>query len=218
MRRTRTMFLVAFLVLAIAGCGKKEAAPPAGQAGGQQAAQTQGQGGGSPQDLAQGLQQLAQQVQQLQKGPDGKAYEPVDYTALQALFPDLAGWQKGEMSGERMMSPFAHSTAKVDYTKGDASLNVEIVDSAFNQAALLPFQFLMAANFSRQTAGGYEKSVRFAGQPGVEKWNKDDKSGEINLIVSGRYIVNIKGEGLADPSAVNELAGKLDIGKLAAMK
>jgi hypothetical protein len=222
MRTIGTVTLVAALVLAGGACGgKKDAASPAGQPGDQQAAQSQGQGagtGGSAQDVAKGFQQFAQQMQQMQKGPDGKPYEPVDFKVLKALLPDVSAWDKGNASGEQMSSPFAHSVAKADYTKGDASITVEITDSAFNQLALMPFQMMLGAKFSKETDTGYEKSTSVSGQPALEKWDKESKSGELSIIAFNRFIIAITGNGIDNPTVLHNVAGKIDIGSLAGMK
>jgi hypothetical protein len=213
MRTPGTVALVAMLAFSAAACGGKQDAQPAAKSQGQSAGT-----GGTPQNITEGMQQFAQQVQQMQKGPDGKAYEPVDFKALQAMLPDVPGWEKGNLTGEHMAAPFAHSMASANYTKDDASVEVQIMDSAFNQMALMPVQFLMAAKFAKETASGYEKSQSFGGQPGFVKWDKDAKSGEITVVAAGRFIVNIRGNSIESASALTDVAGRLDFGKLAGLK
>jgi hypothetical protein len=206
MRTVGAVTLVALLVLAGAACGgKKEVGQSAGT-------------GGSTEDVAKSLQQFSQQMQQVQKGPDGKPYEPVDFNQLKALLPDLPGWEKGNSTGETMAAPFAHSLAKADYTKGDASIEIEITDSAFSQLALMPFQMMLGAKFSKETDTGYEKSTSVSGQPALEKWDKGSRSGELSIIAANRFIVAITGNGIDSASVLHDVAGKLDIGKLAGMK
>ncbi len=216
MRTFRTGFLVASLALAAACGGSKDAGP----AGGQQAAPSQGQGAapGSLQDFAKGMSQLAQQMQGGPKAPDGKAYEPVDFKSLVALLPEVPGWERGTPSGESMTTPFAHSMAKAEYSKGDASVSVEILDSAFNQLAIAPVQFVLSMKIAQESADGFEKSQSFGGQPGYAKWEKSARTGEILVIVASRYIVTIRGQEIGDPSAMDAVVGKVDFGKLASMK
>ena len=116
------------------------------------------------------------------------------------------------------LSSHSHSTASVDYTKDDQSIEVEIVDSAFSQMALLPFQFLMGAGYAKESGDGYEKSLKVAGQPAMEKWDKQARRAELTVLVGARYIVTIKADQVDNASIAHDVAGKLDLGKLAGMK
>jgi hypothetical protein len=206
MRTIGTVTLVALLVSSGAACGgKKEVGQSAGT-------------DGSTQDVAKSLQQFSQQMQQGQKGTDGKPYEPVDFKELKMLLPDVPGWEKANSTGEQMTTPFAHSLARADYTKGEASISIEITDSAFSQLALMPFQMMLATKFSKETGTGYEKSTSVSGQPALEKWDKESRSGELSIIAANRFIVAITGSGIDSPSVLHDVAGKIDVGKLAGMK
>lgn len=203
------------LMAALAGaCGSKEE-KQAEQA--QQAAQTAEKGAA---EAAKGLEQMAKGLEAMAGGGSGdfKPVNPVSFRDMQALFPDIDGWEKAKPIGERMSSPFSYSQAEVAYTKGDSRMELKVVDSGFNQLLLTPYAMFLQAGYEKETSDGYEKSTTVNGQPGWEKWSSDGKNGELNALVGKRFLVQIEGQQIEDTKVLHELAGKIDMGKLAALK
>jgi len=202
--------LIAVFAVAGSACGgKKEEAKQA-----QQAAQAAGNAG---QDLAKSMEQLGNAMQQIQKGPNGEALQPVDFKALQGIFPAVSGWEREEPKGESMTSPVKFSQAETAYSKGEARIEVKIVDTAMSQMLTLPYQMFLAAGYSKQTSTGYEKATKVAGQPGWERWDSEAKRAEVGLIVGQRFLVTVDGTN-TDTKTVQDLVGKMDLGKLAGLK
>jgi hypothetical protein len=173
------------------------------------------------QQAAKGLEQMAKGLEAMASGAagaDGKPVNPVSFRDLQTLFPDLDGWEKGKPTGERMTSPFAFSTAEVRYTKGESRIELKIIDSGFNQLLLTPYAMFLQAGYEKETQNGYEKSTTVAGQPGWEKWNDSGKDGQVNALVAKRFVMTIEGRNLDSIKVLHEVAGKVDMVKLAAMK
>ena len=201
------------LAIAVAGCGKSAEEKQA-----EQAAKTAEQ---AAQEAAKGLEQVAKGLESLASGAGSgevKPVNPVSFRDLQALFPDLDDWEKGKPTGERMSSPFAFSQAEVTYTKGDSRIDLKMVDSGFNQLLLTPYAMFLQAGYEKETSDGYEKSTQVNGQPGWEKWNSEGKDGELNALVGKRFLVTIEGNQIDDAKVLHEVAGKIDMGKLAALK
>ena len=175
---------------------------------------------------AKALEQAAKGLEQVAKGLEGmaagggdtKTVDPVSFRDLQALFPDLNGWEKAKPTGERMMAPFPFSQAEVRYRKTDARLELKIVDSGFNQLLFTPFAMFMQPGYEKETSTGYEKSTTVAGQPGWEKWNTDGKDGEVNAFVAKRFIVSVEGRHVEDIRVLHDVFSKIDLDKLANMK
>jgi len=224
----RRVWLVGLaLSLMAAGCGQsaeqkqeqaaKEAAKEAAKAG-QPAAQ-----GSEPaaQQAAKGLEQMAKGLEAMAgaaAGGDTKPVAPVSFREFIALFPDLDGWEKEKPTGERMSSPVPFSTAEVRYKKGDASIEIKLMDSGFNQFLLTPYAMFLTAGYEKETSDGYEKSAKVNNQPGWEKWNVSSKNGELNALVGKRFLMTIEGNDIADTKILHEVAGKIDMSKLAALK
>ena len=169
-------------------------------------------------DAAKGFEAMAKGLGAMVNGGDTKTVPPVSFRDMQALFPALDGWEKGKPTGEKMTSPFAYSTAEVTYTKGDSRIQLKMADSGFNQLFFAPFTMAMQAGYEKETSDGYEKSAQVAGQPGFEKWNTEGKDGELTAIVAKRFLVTIEGNNVDDVKVLHEVAGKIDMAKLAALK
>ena len=70
----------------------------------------------------------------------------------------------------------------------------------------------------QETSNGYEKATTIGGNPAVEKWDKGDKRGELNILVGKRFMVTIEGRQLSDIQDVNAFASAMDFGAIAALK
>ena len=146
----------------------------------------------------------------------GKAVDPLPFRDLQATFADLSGWEKMKPTGESTTAPFKISTAGVRYKKGDAEIRVKITDSAYNALMLVPFSWVSNMGYEKETETGYEKAVKVAGFPGLEKWNTESKDGELTLVANKRYIVELEGNDIDDPKVLHSLAEAMALSKLPA--
>jgi hypothetical protein len=166
MRKVGIVCVVAVFALSLAACGGNKEADQAkkaaeeAQKAAEQAAKAAESGGGSVQEMAKGMEQFAKSMEQLQKGADGKSYEPVSFKSLQEVLPAIDGWEKGETEGETMSSPVKFSQATTSYSKGDARIEVKVVDTAMSQLLTMPYQMFLLANYSKESSKGYEKAGR----------------------------------------------------------
>lgn len=152
------------------------------------------------------------------KGPDGKAVEPVSFRELQTVLPEVSGWEREEPKGEKMTLPVPFSQTETRYKKGDASVEMKIVDSGFSQLLFAPYAMLLSTGYEKESSSGYEKATSFAGNPGFEKWDKDTKDGQIVVVVGDRFLVTIDGDDIGDNKVLQEFVSKVDLSKLAALK
>ena len=226
----RFVVLVMAAAIAASACGKSEQQKQAEEAAKQiesaskeaakaveDAAKTSGP---AANDAAKGFEAMAKGLGAMVNGATGdvKTVEPVSFRELQALFPTLDGWEKGKPTGEKMSAPFRYSNAEVAYSKGDARIELKLADSGFNQLFFAPFAFLMQAGYEKETQDGYEKSTTIAGQPGYEKWNSEEKSGELTTMVGKRFLMSVEGRHLDDIKALRDVVSQIDLAKLAALK
>jgi hypothetical protein len=222
---------IALALVALVACGKSEAEKQAEEAAEQakkaaEAMQKAAEAGGAAAaaqgaaGAAQGMEAFAKAMQAAAAaaGGDGKPVDPVRFQDLQTVLPAMSGWEMDKPRGEKMTMPVAFSQVEATYTKGDAQVEVKIVDSAFSQLLVAPWAMFLTAGYEKETSEGYEKSVNVGGNPGFEKWDSDDKDGELNLVVAKRFLVTIDGSDIGDAKVLHEFASKLDASKLAALK
>jgi hypothetical protein len=222
MRIARGMFTAALLVAAAAAtaCGKSEdrQRQEAAEAAAKQledAASSLESG-----DTAKGLAEMGKALGALASGgtTDGKPVDPVSFRDLQTLFPEVSGWERETPRGQRMTSPVPFSEATTSYRQGDASIELQITDSGFNQLLVGPLAMFLQAGFESETDTGYEKATKVGSFPGWEKWESDSNRGELSALVGKRFIVSIEGDGISDTKVLHDFASKLDLRKLEAMK
>ena len=190
-----------------------------------QAEEVQNQAEKSADQMSKGADELAKGFEELAKGmgaamgtADGKAVEPVDFRALQALLPDVAGWQKGETEAEKMTMPVSFAYASSRYNKADSEVSLKITDSGLNQMLIAPITMMMAAGYQKESTNGFEKSTTVAGQPAFEKWNKSTKRGELTLFVNKRFVVELEGEGIADNKDLYAFVDRTDLKRLSSLQ
>jgi len=168
-------------------------------------------------DLASAMQGMAASMTGA-AGNNGKPVDPVAFQTLQSHLPKVSGWEMGEPEGERMTMPVPFSQVEVDYKKGDARMQVKIVDTGFAQMLLMPWSMMLASGYSRESSSGYEKATTISGNSAIEKWNKSSKNGELDILVGKRFMVTIEGHDIDDIKPVQDFASSFNFGALAAAK
>lgn len=227
MRRVWIVGVAAALAVSVA-CGKSDAERQAEEAKKQAEAATEAAQNAAEQagnDLAKGAEGFAKAMEGMagalagaaNAANGGKAIDPVSFRDLQTALPTLSGWTQAKPQGERMTSPVSFSQTEVDYTNGEQEVEVKIVDSGFNQILLAPWTMFLAAGYEKETEEGYEKSFKLGEHPGFEKWNSEDKRGELNFVVAKRFLVSVEGK-VDDAKVLHEFAEKVDTSKLVALK
>jgi hypothetical protein len=149
-------------------------------------------------------------------GGSARAGDPVSVKDLIALLPAPLGWDREKPTGERITSPIVFASASVRMMKGDATVTAKITDSARNDAVLAPFATMLSSNDQHATAQAYQKPIQIGGAPAFEKWDRATMSGNLMMIVAGRFIVEIDGSTIDDPAVLHDILGKMDLKKLAA--
>ena len=62
------------------------------------------------------------------------------------------------------------------------------------------------------------KPTTLAGFPGAEEWVKESLQGAVHVLVAGRFMVVVSGEGVPDLATVRKAAETIDLQKMAALK
>jgi hypothetical protein len=150
--------------------------------------------------------------------PAPKTVDAVGFDQLIALLPEVSGWTRGKPKGEHVTTEAAMSHATAEYQKGDASIDVEITDSSFNQLVLSPFTIFLAGGFSEKSSEGFIKSAPVNGHPGFEKWNHDTRHAEVTVVVGNRFIVQAIGRNVDSVDPVRALVKSVDLRKLSSLK
>jgi hypothetical protein len=221
---TMRILAVALILASAVACGRSEQQKEAEEAAEniqkgaeqmQQAAERMGQSGQQSADqMAQGLQQMAQGFQQMAQG----SATPVDFEKLVAELPIVDGWERAEPRGEQNSAPVAMSLAEAVYRQGDSRIEVEIMDTALSQMILAPISMFTAMGYSERSSEGFKRSTKIADFPGFEEWNTKSKHGEVTVVVGNRFVVEAKGDDVADLAPVRKAVESMNLSRLAALK
>jgi hypothetical protein len=77
---------------------------------------------------------------------------------------------------------------------------------------------MLAAGYSKESSRGYEKATTVSGHPAIEKWNKESKNGELDVLVGKRFMVTIEGRDVDSIKTVQDFASNFNFGAIASLK
>lgn len=170
-----------------------------------------------PKNAMDAIQQMAKKAEEMQgKEP----VDPIDFRKLKEMLPaDAAGLERTEATGEKNgVMGFTLSQAEGKYQKDDASIEIQILDTGgVGGMALMGMAAWTMAEVDKETSTGYEKTTRINGKKAFEKYDNEGKDGELNVIVSDRFIVNVKGRNVT-MDQLKDTLDDLDLDKLAKME
>lgn len=163
-------------------------------------------------------------LKQYNNGEFADAVQSLDYASqlirqkkggqLEAFLPKpVAGWQAEDAKSQAMGSAMFGGgvTAERSYVKGDSRVNVKIItDSPMMQGMMM-----MLSNPMMATSDG-GKLEKINGEKAIVKYSKENRDGNINLAVAGRFLVTIDGNDVAREDLIAFAQG-IDFKKLAAM-
>jgi hypothetical protein len=230
--------VVSTMVMAavVAGCKKDPPPPPSSPspaaalaqaaAALEQAGKNMQQGGadkaGGPAGAQQPQMDMAKAMQAMGMALNGgKKVEPVSYKDLKALLPEeVSGFKRKETKGEKngaMGLSIAEASARYE-GEGGASLRIKIVDvGSLSGPMAMGLAGWASLEIDRESDDGYEKTTTFSGRKAVEKYNNGSKHGEIKVLLSNRFIVEVDGHQMKMDD-IKAAAGKLDLKKLEGLK
>ncbi len=151
------------------------------------------------------LSTIREATRQYEAGDYTGAASNLDYAAqlvrqqkserMKALLPEpLSGWEGKEANAQALGAAILGGgvTVSRDYKRGTSSLSVEIVsDSPVLQSVLM-----MVNNPVFAGAGG-GKLETLKGQRAILKFDSGKKSGDLYVVVDGRFVITIKGRQVA---------------------
>lgn len=161
------------------------------------------------------LENLADEAEKMSK--DGPK-EVVDAKLLKELLPaDADGLPRKEASSEKTGAMgFQVATANGRYREGDSSIEVSIVD-VVGTGAIMGMAAWAMIDVDKESESGYEKTTTYKDHKAFEKYNNNNKDGEVAVIVANRFVVSVKGNNV-DMDKIKATLDDIDLGKLADMK
>lgn len=233
--KTVSLFSVALATAILAACGPSpeqvareqamkdlEAAAKAMEAAGKKAEAAAQKGGA---ELGAALGDVMKAVGGMAGAAGGVGgaggFESIDFRKLREALPqELAGFEKGESSGEKNDAfGIAISVAKQSFKSADGKQRVrfEVTDPGSLAGPFALANAWMNIDIDKETSSGYEKTSTVGGRKLYEKWNNGNKHGEVTLVVGNRFLVEVDARGI-EMKDVKSLLAKIDVAKLESMK
>ena len=112
------------------------------------------------------------------------------------------------------------STANADYSNegNDKSIDLKITDlgNISGISGLAAYGWYMV-DIDKEDESGYEKTITFKGNKAFEKYNNENQSGELNVLVAKRFVVEANGYHVS-MNEIKAAAEMIDFGKLESWK
>ena len=132
-------------------------------------------------------------------------------TMLEDYFPEpLSGWEGKTATSSAANQAFLGGgiNAEREYNKGESSVYASIM----SDSPLMSTVMMMISNPMFATSDG-GKMVKINGEKALVKYDVDNKSGEIQMVVAGKYLVQFSGSNVSNDDLMN-YAKAMDYQKL----
>jgi len=215
--------VISSLVLVACGDDKKDSGS-GGDSAGESASDAAG--GGMPTEAEMARQAEATR-EALKQANDGREIKAVAAADLKAVLPaEIAGMRRKNAEGSHQsMGGLDMSTFRADYepeppADGEMegaerpSYHVEITDLGNASGPMAASMTMWATmSYERESDTGYEKTTKHKGRPAVEKYESESRNGELQCIVSKRFIVKVEGNN-ATIEQIRAAMDAVDVAKL----
>ncbi len=122
--------------------------------------------------------------------------------------------EAGKNAAFGMTVVFAEGT----YGKGEPEVTIKLSDISSMGQFMKMAQFAWTqTEMERETDEGYERTTKIGAHPAQERFVNDGQRGEVQVMVDGRFMVEVTGRGLP-MEKLHDLIKAVDLDKLAALK
>ena len=154
-------------------------------------------------------------------GAGSNAVPVADFREMKALLPAaLTDMKRTKASGEKtgamgMIVSYAEATYESD---SGGTIEIKITDNSGLGALMALSQAgWTTMEIDQETETGYERTTTIGGAKALEKYDSADRSGEIQIMVDNRFMVQATGSGV-EAAAVKAAVEAIDLKKLAGIK
>jgi len=137
--------------------------------------------------------------------------DPVNWRELTPFLIDIPDWEaEGDAEGESLPAfGFMISLAERSYTTDERNITITIFDGAYVPELYVGVK--MGLSFEIDPSKEYVKKITVKGFPGVERYEYEEKSGEVIILVEDRFLVKLEGENFENTTELKEIANLLDL-------
>jgi hypothetical protein len=133
-------------------------------------------------------------------GGGGATNAVIHHSQLKALLPtEFSGMKRSNLeAGKQAAMGMNISYAEADYSDdNERNLSAKITDLSAMAEFMRMAQYGWAGSeMERETETGYEKTTKIDGFPAQESYENEYKSGSLQVMVDGRFIIEVSGSGV----------------------
>lgn len=136
----------------------------------------------------------------------------VDFKLLEEWLPEKAGWTKSNVRGQQFSYGEGQtSMAEADYSYGDRSVHVIILDSARISWTMGQFLQMVQMGFSARDDTHYVKTMKIGNYPALEEYNYQRKQGQLQVLIKDRFLITIRGNNLDNTDILHDFFKAFDL-------
>jgi len=158
----------------------------------------------------------AQTKEALTEMNQGKDIKPVEMETLKSMLPaELAGMKRTNASVEHnQMMGFDMATAEAEYGAEDSYIKITIMDAGNLSGSMkMGMASWSMMQYNRETETGYEKTITYKDYKGMETYDKETRSGSIQVFIKDRFLLTVEGSQIS-MDGLKKAIDKIDIKKL----
>lgn len=142
----------------------------------------------------------------------------VGHTRLEAFVPTVSGWQLQHSMGADVQLPAPAAHVRATFTQGTTEIELELTDTGGDATYLQALSNVAGGTFHQEAPNGYMKGAEIGGFPAIESYNRDDKLGDITVLIKRRFIVHASATGVASVDPVRDFVSRVDLTGISALK
>lgn len=149
----------------------------------------------------------------------GRKVDPVDFQKLKSLLPEtVAGLGRNSVGGEKTaMGPVSISHAEGSYGDGERRIRLKLTDMGGAGLAMSGLAAWSMIEMDKETQDGRERTGKLDGRPYHERYNQRSQSGEFDLVVAQRFLIEAEGDKV-DLNTLKSAVAGMNLADLESMK
>ena len=141
----------------------------------------------------------------------------VGHTQLEAFVPTITGWQLQHSMGANVQLPAPAAHVRATFKQGATEIELELTDTGGDATYLQALSNIAGGTFVQEAPNGYMKGAQIGGFPAVESYNRDDKLGDVTVLIKRRFIVHASASGVTGVERVRDFVSRMDLTGIGAL-
>jgi hypothetical protein len=141
----------------------------------------------------------------------------VGHTRLEAFVPTVTGWQLQHSMGADVQLPAPAAHVRATFKQGATEIELELTDTGGDATYLQALSNVAGGTFHQEAPNGYMKGAEIGGFPAIESYNRDDKLGDVTVLIKRRFIVHASATGVASVEPVRDFVSRVDLTGISAL-